>query len=235
MSPRRARGLNKVPAERPSREADVRPRDAGNNVNLLVDGILAHSVDTMLVYMCADTLAAQFRDLGVTKILTTETGGISLGFAVAMCLSVNLVYARKKPLRHTDNVISRTYRKKGTRDVGTLYVAADFVVPGDRIVIVDCFLASGSTLQCLARLAHDGGAEVVGVGVLLEKCYKSQAGRQVLSDENCGRIFSLLRILSLDGDGNIAFDEGHETNMASDMLRAKIVDEAAIASGWGVD
>ena len=49
---------------------------------------------------------------------------------------------------------------------------------GERVLIIDDFLASGATILGLARLAEAAGARVIGVGALIEKTF--EGGREAL-------------------------------------------------------
>jgi xanthine phosphoribosyltransferase len=69
------------------------------------------------------------------------------------------------------------------------------------VLIIDDFLATGQTILALARIAQAAGAQVVGVGALIEKTF--EGGRQALSGLNVP-IESLARIVSMD-DGQIVF------------------------------
>eukprot|EP00300_Choanocystis_sp_HF-7_P040599 c7083_g1_i2.p2 GENE.c7083_g1_i2~~c7083_g1_i2.p2 ORF type:complete len:259 (+),score=50.93 c7083_g1_i2:37-777(+) len=200
--------------------------------NLIVDQIIGSSVDTMLVYMCADTLAKGFQDEGITKVLTVETAGISIAFPLAMCLGVNMVYARKKRIM-CERPMETSYRRKGAVSEGRLCVAGEFFKPGDRVLVCDSFLATGHTIEALIRLTRLCKAEVVGCVVMIEKVWKH--GRAALAAAGVERVGSLLRIQSMDTTSGIVFDDEQESNMAADMLRASIIERAAVSEGWGVD
>jgi xanthine phosphoribosyltransferase len=60
-----------------------------------------------------------------------------------------------------------------------LMVSPEFMGPGERVLIIDDFLASGLTIMALARLVKAAGAELVGIGTLVEKSF--EGGRELLS------------------------------------------------------
>jgi xanthine phosphoribosyltransferase len=70
-------------------------------------------------------------------------------------------------------------------------------------LIIDDFLASGATVEGLVRLAQIVGAQVVGIGALIEKTF--EGGRAALTHLNVP-IESLARICSMEGD-QILFEE----------------------------
>ncbi len=68
-------------------------------------------------------------------------------------------------------------------------------------MIIDDFLASGSTILGLVRLVQAAGAELVGIGTLIEKSF--EGGRKSL--EALGvPVISLVSIASME-DGVIKF------------------------------
>jgi xanthine phosphoribosyltransferase len=91
-----------------------------------------------------------------------------------------------------------------TRGVDTfLMVAPEFLNPGDRILIIDDFLASGQTIDALVRLVRHAGAELVGIGALVEKSF--EGGRERLAGLGVP-VEALAVIASMDA-GQIVFEE----------------------------
>jgi xanthine phosphoribosyltransferase len=84
-----------------------------------------------------------------------------------------------------------------------LIVSPEYLANGERVLIVDDFLASGATIAGLVRLAQTAGAALVGIGALIEKTF--EGGRDLLSYLNVP-IEALVSISSLD-DGQILFAE----------------------------
>ena len=77
----------------------------------------------------------------------------------------------------------------------------EYLVRDERILIIDDFLASGATIAGLVRLAQVAGAQVVGIGTLIEKSF--EGGRSLLSYLNIP-IHALVTITSMD-EGKIIF------------------------------
>jgi len=96
--------------------------------------------------------------------------------------------------------MSNTYQASySSNTVGSnreLIVSKEHIDPNDRILVIDDFLSSGSSQDALMRIVLDSGAEVVGVGVLLEKVYDS--GRKALAGFDVP-IESLVRVSSVAG------------------------------------
>jgi len=166
---------------------------------LKVDSFLNHQVDPKLMMVCGQEFARRFRDRGATKVLTAEISGIAPALATAYFLNVPLVFARKhKPITMPDEVYL-TYTPSPTKGrIVELMISPEYIRPGDRVLIIDDFLASGATILGLARLAQTAGAQIVGVGALIEKVF--EPGRRRLETELGVPIESLARIARFEGD-----------------------------------
>lgn len=169
---------------------------------LKVDSFINHQVDPTLMDACGLEFARRFRDLGATRVLTAEISGIAPAIATAGHLGLQVVYARKsKPITMPDQVyltIAPSHTKGGRVE---LIVSPEYLGPGERILIIDDFLASGATILGLARLTQAAGAQVAGIGTLIEKNF--EGGRDVLAYLNVP-VESLVVITSMD-DGKIVF------------------------------
>ena len=170
---------------------------------LKVDSFINHQVDPQLMLEVGKELAARFTETGATKVLTAEISGIAPAVMTALALNVPVVYARKtKPVTMTDPVYVEA-APSHTRGVDTfLMVSPEFLNPGDRILIIDDFLASGQTIDALIRLVRHAGAELVGIGALIEKGF--EGGRESLAHLDVP-IVALAVIKSME-DGQIRFE-----------------------------
>lgn len=112
-----------------------------------------------------DELVGQIRPWNPELILGPEARGFLLGTPVAYALGVGFVPVRK-PGKLPGKTVSETYELEYGKD--TLEVHADALHPGQRIVLVDDLLATGGTMLATARLVEKTGAEVVGMGFLIE-------------------------------------------------------------------
>lgn len=171
---------------------------------LKVDGFINHQVDPKLMLDVGKELATRFADVGATKILTAEISGIAPAVMTALVLDVPIVYARKtKPVTMTDPVYVEA-APSHTRGIDTfLMVSPEFLNPGDRILIIDDFLASGQTIDALVRLVRHAGAELVGIGALIEKRF--EAGRDRLAELGIP-VLALAVVESME-DGQIVFQD----------------------------
>jgi xanthine phosphoribosyltransferase len=179
-------------------------KNLGNGI-LKVDGFVNHQVDPKLMDACGQEFARRFRNAGATKILTAEISGIAPALTTAFHLGLPVVYARKhKPITMPDQVyltLSPSHTKGRTVE---LIISPEYLAGGERVVIIDDFLASGATILGLVRLANSAGAQIVGIGALIEKCF--EGGREALLHLGVP-IESLVCILSMDGDQIIFEDQ----------------------------
>lgn len=178
-------------------------RNLGRGI-LKVDSFINHQVDPPLMYDCGQDLARRFLGAGVTKVLTAEISGIAPAFCAALALGVPVLYARKqRPVTMPDQIyltIAPSHTKAGRVE---LMVSPEYLHAGDRVLIIDDFLATGETILGLARLAQAAGAAVVGIGVVIEKTF--EGGRQAVGRLGVP-VRALARIADMS-DGKIVFAE----------------------------
>jgi xanthine phosphoribosyltransferase len=169
----------------------------GNGI-LKVDGFINHQVDPVLMDEAGKEFARLFKDIRPTKILTAEISGIAPAVSTGLHMKLPVVFARKyKPITMPDQVLltlSPSHTKGRTVE---LIVSPEYLGSGERVLIIDDFLASGMTILGLIRLANIAGAEVVGVGALIEKTFEE--GRKRLEELDIP-VHSLARIQSMTED-----------------------------------
>lgn len=153
-------------------------RNLGRGI-LKVDSFLNHQVDPVLIDECGRELARRLGHVEATKVLTAEISGIAPAVATARHLGVPVVYARRtRPVTMPDEVLL-TVAPSHTRGLSVeLIVSPEYLRPGDRVLIIDDFLATGQTILGLARLTEAAGAILVGVGAVIEKIF--EGGREAL-------------------------------------------------------
>lgn len=176
----------------------------GNGI-LKVDGFINHQVDPLLMADCGKELANRFAAVRATKVLTAEISGIAPALATAAVLNLPVVYARKtKPITMPDQIfltLAPSHTKGRTVE---LIVSPEYLGRGERVLIIDDFLASGQTILGLVRLASAAGASVVGIGALIEKRF--EGGRSLLSSLSVP-IEALAVIIDMEA-GRIVFEDG---------------------------
>lgn len=182
-----------------------RIRKDGQNLGggiLKVDGFINHQVDPNLMDAAGEEFARLFAGVGATKILTAEISGIAPAVFTGKHMNLPVVYARKsKPITMPDQVfltLAPSHTKGRTVE---LIVSPEYLSGGEKVLVIDDFLASGATIAGLVRLAKTAGAVLVGIGALVEKSF--EGGRELLKETNVP-IHSLVTIDSMDG-GEIVF------------------------------
>jgi xanthine phosphoribosyltransferase len=179
-------------------------KNLGNGI-LKVDSFLNHQVDPALMLAAGGALAAHFGALGITKVLTAEISGIAPALTTALALGVPVVYGRKtKPITMPEKIFVQSAPSHTKGKEIHLMVSPEFLNEEDKILIIDDFLATGHTILALVRLARDAGAEVIGVGAVIEKSF--EGGRARLED--LGLRVRSLAVIKAMLDDEIIFAEG---------------------------
>jgi len=167
----------------------------GNGI-LKVDGFVNHQVDPILMDEAGKEFARLFKDLAPSKILTAEISGIAPAVATGLHMGIPVVFARKrKPITMPDQVLLTLSPSHTKGRMVELIVSPEYLGAGERVLIIDDFLATGKTIEGLIQLAQIAGSTVVGVGALIEKSFEE--GRQHLEDRGL-LVESLARIKSMD-------------------------------------
>lgn len=181
-----------------------RIRTEGRNLGrgiLKVDGFINHQLDPQLTLGMGEAFAERFARAGVdgvTKIITAEVSGIAPALTTGLLLGVPVVYARKtRPITMTQGVYRAEAPSHTKGGIVELIVSPEYLLPSDRVLLIDDFLATGKTIAALADLVQQCGATLCGIGCLVEKSF--EGGRQALAHLNVP-IISLAVIESMEGD-----------------------------------
>ena len=165
---------------------------------LKVDSFLNHQMDVALIDEIGREFHRRFAGKEITKVLTIEASGIAIAYAVARCFGVPMVFAKKaKSINidgdmYTAEVESFTHKNKNQ-----VIVSKRFLSSEDKVLIVDDFLANGCALQGLISITESAGAEVAGIGIVIEKGFQF-GGRSI---RNLGyQLESLAIIESMDSE-----------------------------------
>ena len=171
---------------------------------LKVDCFLNHQIDCTFLREVGKEFHRLFKDEGVNKILTIEASGIAIGTVVAQEFGCPLVFAKKNKTKNiAGNVYSSSVESFTHSTTYNIIVSEKFLNPGDKVLIVDDFLAIGNALKGLIDLVKQSGAELVGCGTVIEKGY--QHGGDALREAGI-RVESLAIIESMnDETGEIVF------------------------------
>ncbi len=171
---------------------------------LKVDSFLNHQIDPQLMKEIGHEFANRFSDQIITKVLTIESSGIAPSVMLGLEIGAPVVFARKrKSLTLSDNLYSskvHSFTKNETNDIS---VSRSFLNADDNVLIVDDFLANGEAVKGLLDIAAQAGANVVGVGIVIEKGF--QDGGKLLREQ--GICVESLAIVNSLEDGKVTFAE----------------------------
>jgi xanthine phosphoribosyltransferase len=151
---------------------------------------------------CGEELARRFSHVRITKVVTVEISGIAPAIMTALTLNVPVVYARKtRPITMPDLIYLTTAPSHTKGTMVDLMISPEYLRKGDRVLIVDDFLASGQTILALIKLLRAAGTIVVGIGAVVEKTF--EGGREALKD--LGVPIESLAVITAMKDGVITF------------------------------
>lgn len=140
---------------------------------LLVDGFLNHQVDAELMMAVGNEFVARFADAGVTRVVTIESSGIAPAVMTALKMNVPMVIMKKSMSAILQDDILQTEVFSFTKNKSyQLTLKRQFVNPGDKVLVIDDFLANGEAAFGAIRIIERAGAEVVGIGTVIAKAFQ---------------------------------------------------------------
>ena len=149
-----------------------------SNQVLLVDSFLNHQVDPELMQAVGEEFARRFADAGVTRVATVESSGIAPAVMTALHMRVPLVIMKKSVSSILKEGILQTEVFSFTKNAPyQLTLKSRFVHQGDRVLLIDDFLASGEAAFGGIRLLEKAGATVAGVGAVIAKTFQPGLGK----------------------------------------------------------
>ena len=172
-----------------------------------VDGFLNHRVDTRLMGQIADEFARLFDVENITMVLTAEASGIALATICAERYNVPMVFAKKAKSDNIEGglyqseIFSYTYKKKVTQILSKEWLNAN-----DRVLIIDDFMANGEAGRGLCDLVSQAGAELVGIGIAVEKGFQGGGDRLRAMDVN----YHALAVIESADENGIVFRDDEE-------------------------
>ncbi len=170
---------------------------------VLVNSFLNHQIDPKLIMHCAEEFAHHFKDQGVNKIVTIEASGIAPAILTGYLMNLPVVFIKKK----VPNNVNETWRSwvwSFTRGEDTkVCLDCRFLTSDDRILFIDDFLADGHASGCVIHFGRQAGAQIVGMGFLVEKGFAK--GGQFLRDHNIP-YYALATIKRIKQDNSIELE-----------------------------
>lgn len=166
---------------------------------LKVDSFLNHQIDVDLCNEFGKEFYRLFGGENITKILTIEASGIGIACIVAQHFQVPVLFAKKSKTKNIDgNVYTSEVASFTHGTTHQVMVSKEFLLPSDRILLIDDFLANGAALEGLMDIVNQSGATLVGAGICIEKAF--QPGGERLRQKGL-RIESLAKIAAMNEDG----------------------------------
>ena len=171
---------------------------------LLVDSFLNHQVDVKLMKACGEEFARRFADAGVTRVATIESSGIAPAAMTAMAMDLPMVIMKKSVSSILKDGIIQTEVFSFTKNAKYLLtLKTQFIEPGDRVLVIDDFLANGEAAFGGIGLLEKAGAKVVGLGAVIAKSFQPGIARL----REAGYRVEALAAVSRMGEGFIEFEE----------------------------
>ncbi len=170
---------------------------------LKVDSFVNHKIDPAFFMKIAEEFKKRFSDLEIDKILTVEVSGIAIAFAVGLLMDKEIIFAKKNISKTLGDDVYKSsvysYTKGVTYDI---MVSKNYLNRGDRVLVIDDFLAKGKALEGIYDILEQAGAQVEATGILIEKGF--QNGGKRLREKGY-KIESLAIIKSLE-NGKVEFE-----------------------------
>ncbi|MBP6143459.1 MAG: xanthine phosphoribosyltransferase [Proteocatella sp.] len=169
-----------------------------------VDSFINHQMDMKLMDEIGKEFARRFEGLGINKILTIEASGIGIAVITSVHMGyIPVVFAKKsQPNTMTERYYGAEVKSFTKGTVSLAKVTKKYLQPGEKVLIIDDFMAYGEASRGLISLVQQAGGEVVGLGAVVEKAF--QGGGQKLRDEGY-KVESLAVISKIHDDGTLEF------------------------------
>ena len=176
---------------------------------LKVDNFLNHMIDISIMRKIARELKRRFDGERVDKVVTIEASGIAIATLLGDLYDVPVVFAKKSETANStdDKYVSQAYSFTHKR-MNQVFISRPYLNKGERVLIVDDFMADGQAVHALIDIVQQAGAEVVGIGIAIEK--GQQQGGRKLREEGY-HLESIAIVESMDPvSQTIRFRETHD-------------------------
>lgn len=140
---------------------------------LKVGSFLNHQLDADFLMDVGREIADLYKDTKIDKIVTIETSGVAVAFAVAAILHVPVVYAKKHKSSNLSSDLYSAVVHSFTHNADyTVYISKEYLHEDEKILIVDDFLAVGNALNGLMSIIDQAKAQTVGIATAIEKGFQ---------------------------------------------------------------
>lgn len=144
-----------------------------------VDGFLNHQIDVQFMSQLGKEFRRCFADLKIDKILTVESSGIAIACMTAPWFGYPpVVFAKKTaPNTMTDGFYGAEARSFTRGTVSVIRISKKYLHRGERVLILDDFLAHGEAAMAMTKLVEQAGAQTAGIGAVIEKGFQGGGDR----------------------------------------------------------
>ncbi len=143
-----------------------------------VSSFLNQNIDTAFLMEIGKEITSIYAKEKIDKILTIESSGIAIAVATAMQMGVPVLFAKKhKSSNISGKVLTASVHSYTHNNDYTAVVSAEFIKPGENILLVDDFLANGAALEGLISIVRQAKANVVGAAIAIEKGFQDGGKR----------------------------------------------------------
>lgn len=139
---------------------------------LKVDSFINHQMDPILMKSMAVEFVRRFASTNINKIITIEASGIAPAIMVGYLLELPVVFAKKKKPSTMENMLTTSVYSFTKQRSYEVCISKDFLHPGDKVLFIDDFLANGNAAKGIIDLVNQAGAELEGMGFLIEKAFQ---------------------------------------------------------------
>ena len=142
---------------------------------LKVDNFINHQMDPILMKSIGVEFVRRFASTSINKVITVEASGIAPAIMVGYLLELPVVFAKKKKPSTMENILTTTVFSFTKNRSYEVCVSKDFLCPGDKVLFIDDFLANGNAAKGMIDLVKQAGAELAGMGFIIEKAFQHGA------------------------------------------------------------
>ena len=172
---------------------------------LKIDHFLNHQIDINILNKIGEEFYNIFKEYKIDKIITIEASGIAIATVVAQRFNVPFVFAKEDKSSNISNDVytSKVHSYTHEKDYNII-ISKEYLHENENVLLIDDFLAKGSACSGLIDICEQAHANIVGIGICVEKVY--QSGGEKIKEKNYNLV-SLARILSLSYEDGIVIEE----------------------------
>lgn len=139
---------------------------------LKVDNFINHQMDPILMKSIGVEFLRRFASTDINKIITVEASGIAPAIMVGYLLELPVVFAKKKKPSTMENMLMTSVYSFTKQRNYEICISRDFLSSSDKVLFIDDFLANGNAAKGILDLVNQAGAELVGMGFIIEKAFQ---------------------------------------------------------------